>query len=75
MRYTVSKVTGAVPVVFCRRVRKWLPMEEHLACEYAAGPVWDENGDPVSLLCLYGCEKRKFQEFEDIADADGGSEA
>jgi hypothetical protein len=36
-------------------------MEEHLACEFAVAPVWDENGDPVSLICMYGEERRGFQ--------------
>jgi len=61
MKYTVSRVTGAVPVLFCRRQRRWLPMEEHLSCEFAVAPVWDENGDPQSLICMYGEERREFQ--------------
>jgi hypothetical protein len=73
MRYTVSKVTGAVPVVFCRRQGRYLPMEEHLSCEYAVAPVWDENGDPVSLICMYGEERREFQEFADIPEDEGGA--
>lgn len=73
MRYTVSKVTGGVPVLYCRRQGRWLPMEEHLTCEFAVAPVWDENGDPVSLICLHGEERRKFQEFEDIAEGGRGS--
>jgi hypothetical protein len=72
MRYRVSKLTGAVPVVYCPRRDRFLPMEEHLACEFGVGPVWDENGDPVSLLCTHGGERRVFQAFEDIPEGEGG---
>jgi hypothetical protein len=72
MRYTVSKLTGAVPVLFCRRQNRFLPMEEHLACDFAVAPVWDENGDPVSLICMYGEERREFQGYRDIPEGEGG---
>jgi hypothetical protein len=72
MRYTVSKTTGAVPVLFCRRRNRFLPMEEHLACEFAVAPVWDENGEPVSLICMYGEELRRFQEYADVPEGEGG---
>ena len=73
MRYSVSKVTGAVPVVFCRRQQRFLPMEEHLACEFAVAPVWDENGDPVSLICMFGEETRRFAVFQDVPEDEGGA--
>ena len=72
MRYTVSKLNGAVPVVFCRRQNRFLPMEEHLACEFSVAPVWDENGDPVSLICMFGEERREFMKFEDVPEGEGG---
>jgi len=59
--YRASKDTKAVPVVYCRRQEKWLPMEEHAKCEFCAGPVFDHDGDPVSFLCTYDGEKREFQ--------------
>ena len=60
MKYRVSK-DGSVFVLFCRRQQRWMPMEEHVECEHCAGPVYDENGDPVSFLCSYDGEKREFQ--------------
>ena len=72
MKYTVSKVTGAVPVLFCRRLKRFLPMEEHLCCDFAVAPVYDENGDPVSLICMYGEEERAFGKFEDVPEGEGG---
>ncbi len=72
MRYSVSKTTGAVPVLYCRRQKRFLPMEEHLGCEYAVAPVWDENGEPVSLICKFGEERRVFQKSEDIPEGEGG---
>ena len=39
---------------------------------FAVAPVEDENGDPVSLICMYGEERREFQQFEDVADGGRG---
>jgi hypothetical protein len=60
MEYRPSK-NGSVPVLYCRRQQKWLPMEEHEQCEYCAAPVYDADGRPVSFLCTYDGEKREFQ--------------
>jgi hypothetical protein len=60
--YRVSKDTNAVPVLYCRRQKRWLPVEEHLECEHCAGPVFDADGDPVSFLCTYEGERREFQD-------------
>jgi len=62
--FRVHRETGAVPVQFCRRQKKWLPIEEHLKCEFCVAPVFDEHDDPVSFLCVYDEEKKKFQEEE-----------
>jgi len=59
--YRRSRDENAIPVVFCRRQEKWLPIEEHTKCEYCAGPVFDQDGDPVSFLCTHDGEKREFQ--------------
>jgi hypothetical protein len=59
--YRRSRDENAVPVVFCRRQEKWLPIEEHAKCEFCAAPVFDPNGDPVSFICLHDGEKREFQ--------------
>ena len=72
MRYCVSKMDGSVAVLFCERLQRFLPMEEHLACEFAVAPVFDENHDPVSIICMYREERCSFQPFEDIADGGRG---
>ena len=52
---------GSVPVMFCERQQKWLPVEEHSQCEYFTAEVYDEAGDPVSFICTYSEECKKFQ--------------
>ena len=60
MKYRVSE-DGSVPVLYCEKLERWLPMEEHVECEFCAGPVYDESGDPVSYLCIYEGETHRFQ--------------
>ena len=55
---------GAVPVLYCDRQRRWLPVEGHLDCDYCAAPVYDEEDRPVSYLCTYFGEKREFLFFQ-----------
>ena len=63
-----------VPVLFCERQKKWLPVEKHTECEFCAAPVYDEGGDPVSFLCTYFGEKRVVQEgFEDPCEEGRGA--
>jgi hypothetical protein len=72
-RYRVS-ADGSVPVLYCERQKRWLPLEEHLSCEYCAAPVYDENGDPVSFLCTYQGERRVFQpDFKDPGEIGRGA--
>jgi len=62
-----------VPVLFCERQKKWMPVEEHADCDFCAAPVYDESGDPVSFLCTYFGEKRVVQEdHEDRAEEGRG---
>ena len=60
--YKELKWNKAIPVVFCERQSKWLPMEEHAKCEYCVAPVYDEDDDPVSFICTYLGTKRVFQD-------------
>jgi len=60
MEYATSP-DGSVPVVFCERQKRWLPMQGHLDCEYCAAPVFDYEDEPVSFLCTYHGDKREFQ--------------
>lgn len=52
---------SAVRVIFCERQRRWLPVENHMECDYCAAPVFDENDEPVSFLCTQCGERRVFQ--------------
>ena len=73
MKYQPAK-DGSVPVAYCERQKKWLPIEEHLTCEYCAGPVYDEAGDPVSFLCTHDGERREFQEdYQDPSEEGRGA--
>lgn len=65
---------GAVPVLYCDRQKRWLPVEEHAECEYCAAQVYDENGDPVSFICTHSGERREFQpDYEDRAEDGRGA--
>jgi hypothetical protein len=72
MKYTVSKLTGAVSVMFCPRQGRFLPMEEHMDCDYAVAPVWDENGDPVSFICMFREERREFRRRDEVPEEELG---
>jgi len=65
------KEDGSVPKVYCRRQEKWLAIEEHVECEYCAGPVYDEAGDPVSFLCTHDGERRDFQPNHEDSSEEG----
>jgi hypothetical protein len=58
--HRISKETGSVAVAFCKRQQKWLPIEEHLKCEYCVAPVFDQDDEPVSFFCAYDEEKKKM---------------
>lgn len=60
-KYRIPHDVNAVPVIFCSRQKKWLPVEEHLECQYCAAPVLDEQDEVVSFLCTYEGEKKCFQ--------------
>ncbi|MHC4547626.1 MAG: hypothetical protein ACYTEZ_02530 [Planctomycetota bacterium] len=62
MGYRTLRDLDAVPVLYCERKDRWLPIEEHLNCDYCAGPVYDADDDPVSFICTYTGEVRVFQE-------------
>ena len=49
-KYRQQRDARAVPVVYCRRQEKWLPIEEHAKCEYCAGPRSDGQGPFVRTL-------------------------
>jgi len=72
-RYKVAE-DGSIPVLFCERQKKWLPMEEHVDCEFCAGPVYDEAGNPVSFLCTHEGARRDFQpDWEDQGEIGRGA--
>ncbi len=72
--YKELKWDKAIPVVFCERQKKWLPMEEHAKCEFCVAPVCDENDDPVSFICTYHGAKRVFQQdWEEHSEEGRGS--
>jgi len=77
MEYRVTR-EGAVPVLYCRRQERWLPVERHMDCEFCAAVVFDEDDDPVSFLCTHDAERREFQpNFDDshIEIGRGGPDA
>ena len=57
MEYRVSE-DGSVPVAFCEKQKRWLPIEEHVKCEWCAAPVFDDEGNPVSFLCTRDGERK-----------------
>jgi len=72
MKYRILE-DGSVPVLYCERQKRWLPMEEHLECDFCAAPVYDENGAPVSFICTNTGERREFQpEFKDRSEEGRG---
>jgi len=73
MEYRVSE-DGSVPVAYCERQKRWLPVEEHVTCEWCAAPVYDESGDAVSFLCTYEGAKKELQPgWEDAAEEGRGA--
>jgi hypothetical protein len=73
MEYRVSE-DGSVPVAYCERQKRWLPVEEHIQCEWCAAPVYDESGDPVSFLCTHEGAKKVIQpDWEDHAEEGRGA--
>jgi len=54
-------IEGAIPIAFCDRQKKWLPMEEHMTCEHCVAEVFDECGEPVSFICTHSQERKEFQ--------------
>ena len=59
--FKALRESGAVPIVFCDQKKVWLPIEGHIDCENCAGPVFDENDDPVSFICTRRGETRAIQ--------------
>ena len=65
---------GAVPVVYCERQKKWLPIEEHAKCEYFIADVYDDFGEPVSFICTYHEQCKRFQpDFVDKGEVGYGA--
>ena len=60
MKYRELRDAHAVPVLYCERQKRWLPIEDHLQCDWCAAPAYDEDDDPVSFICTYAGERRVF---------------
>jgi hypothetical protein len=71
MDHQPSKDTGATRVVFCERQKLWLPIGPHVDCDFCAAPVYDEDDQPVSLLCTE-CGERKIFQPEHVDESEEG---
>ena len=56
-----ESLDGSVPVVFCERLKRWLPVTEHVKCEHFVAEVFDEFGEPVSFVCTYSEDCKNLQ--------------